>query len=75
METDPVDDVALAPFGHREKAGVPVCPDVLLRGDGSVLGQRLQDLGIGARVVAVNIAKLRSMFFRDLEFGCRHVRV
>ncbi|KAJ6258870.1 Laccase-4 [Drechslerella dactyloides] len=66
---DPVGDVALAPSWHGGEAGVPVRPDVLLRGDRVMHGERGEDLFVGARVKWLDEAELRGKFLWDWKFG------
>ena len=49
-EADPVDDVAGVPCWEGVDAFVPVRPDVLFGGDGLVVGEGGEDVGVGAGV-------------------------
>ena len=49
-EADPVDDVAGVPRWEGADAFVPVGPDVLFGGNGLMVGECAEDVGVGADV-------------------------
>lgn len=69
----PVDDVSLAPFRHCLDPGVPVGPDVLLRGHWAVVGERGEDCFVAAGVERFGGFELVLELFGDLVLG--HVAV
>jgi len=72
-ETNPINNVSLAPPWDVADAGMPVCPDVLFRCDGRMFAKCINDLSVRACVFRLYTADLRLKLWRNWESGNRHV--
>lgn len=75
IQADPVHDVSLAPAGHRADAGVPVGPQVLLRGDGRMLGQRIENLLVRLRVKSFDVMEVGAELLWNRHLRLLHLEV
>lgn len=73
IDADPIDHVSLTPCWHFFNAGIPECPDVLLRCHSNILVQDGQDLFVRAGIRRLGIAELVLELIRDLEVDVGHL--